>query len=51
MGIVSSTNYGLILQNPKDFYHEIHRISHFIKFNRNETQEEADGVDIDNLYL
>ena len=30
--------YGLILSNPRDFYHEIHRASHFIKFVRTTDQ-------------
>ena len=29
---VSNMNYGLILGNPKDFYHEIHRSGHFVNF-------------------
>ena len=29
---VSNMNYGLILGNPQDFYHEIHRSGHFVNF-------------------
>ena len=32
LGVVPNMKYSLILSNPKDFYHEIHRTSHFIKF-------------------
>jgi len=32
LGLVPSMKYSLILANPKDFYHELHRASHFIKF-------------------
>ena len=32
LGIVPKMKYSLILSNPKEFYHEIHRPSHFIKF-------------------
>ncbi len=44
--------YSLILANPKDFYHEVHRASHFIKFvkndneNENETNEMAEFEDV-----
>lgn len=34
LGLVPSMKYKLILSNPKEFYNEIHRVSHFIKFNR-----------------
>lgn len=37
--------YGLILSNPKDFYHEVHRSSHFIKFIRNEDKDQVDEAD------
>jgi len=39
IGLVPSLKYGLILANPKDFYNEIHRAQHFIKFNRNDEIE------------
>lgn len=45
--------YSLILANPKDFYHEIHRSSHFIKFLKNENDNDADVnemADFDDLY-
>jgi pre-mRNA-processing factor 8 len=29
---VNTMKYGLVLANPKDFYHEIHRPSHFLSF-------------------
>ena len=28
----SNMKYGIVLANPKDFYHEIHRPSHFMNF-------------------
>jgi len=52
LGLVPNLKYGLILANPKEFYHEIHRPSHFIKFNRlDEDEEEKDVVDVDNLFV
>ena len=50
MGIsqVLNMKYGLILQIPKDFYNEIHRSSHFIKFNKQD--EEKDIIDMDDAY-
>ena len=38
LGLVPNMKYGLILSNPRDFYHEIHRASHFIKFVRTTDQ-------------
>jgi len=39
LGLNSSMKYSLILANPKEFYHEYHRASHFIKFVSNDNQE------------
>lgn len=41
--------YGLKLENPKEFYHEIHRPGHFLKF---ETLQEnpQEGADRDDLF-
>jgi pre-mRNA-processing factor 8 len=39
LGLNSSMKYSLILANPKEFYHENHRTSHFIKFAGVETNE------------
>lgn len=36
LGVVPNMKYSLILANPRDFYHEIHRTSHFIKFIKQE---------------
>jgi pre-mRNA-processing factor 8 len=41
--------YGLILSNPKDFYHEVHRSSHFIKFIRNEDKDQVDDADFEDF--
>ncbi|CAD8141066.1 unnamed protein product [Paramecium pentaurelia] len=45
LGLVQQMKYGLILSNPKDFYHEVHRSSHFIKFIRNEDKDQVDEAD------
>jgi len=39
LGLNSSMKYSLILANPKEFYHENHRTSHFIKFAGVDTNE------------
>ena len=47
LGLVPSMRYKLILSNPKEFYNELHRVSHFIKFNRQDEDEDNDFVDIE----
>ncbi|GLC46153.1 Pre-mRNA-processing-splicing factor 8A [Pleodorina starrii] len=43
-----SMKYGLRLANPKEFYHEVHRPTHFLEFS---TLEDADpGVDVENHF-
>jgi hypothetical protein len=32
----SNMKYGIILANPKEYYNEVHRMAHFIKFTRYE---------------
>lgn len=41
--------YELLLSNPKEFYHEIHRPSHFLFFSQMEEHEQA-GADREDLY-
>ncbi len=51
MGVKHSPamKYGLRLSNPKEFYHEVHRPTHFLEFS---TLEDADpGVDIENHFV
>ena len=40
--------YELILSNPKEFYHEVHRPTHFLNFSNisGETAESADREDM-----
>lgn len=42
--------YELMLANPKEFYHEVHRPSHFLNF---AAMEEADnmGADREDLFV
>lgn len=50
MGVKHSPTmkYGLKLANPKEFYHEVHRPTHFMEFS---TLEDADpGVDMENHF-
>lgn len=46
MGVKHSTNmkYGLKLENPKDFYHEIHRPAHFLQFGVSDLIEDTSGT-------
>lgn len=41
--------YSLILANPRDFYHEVHRASHFIKFGKNEADNENEVNEVADL--
>lgn len=50
LGMVNTAKYALILSNPKDFYNEIHRVSHFIKFNRLNEDDNEEYVDNENLF-
>lgn len=51
LGQVPSMKYSLILSNPKDFYNEMHRTSHFIKFIRTEEENETqDNAEIEDLF-
>ena len=45
----SNMKYELMLSNPKDFYHEVHRPSHFMNFT---SIEEGDAVaaDLENAF-
>jgi len=40
LGIVSNLKYTLVPANPKEFYHESHRPSHFLRFIKSEEGEE-----------
>ncbi len=42
--------YELQLANPKDFYHEAHRPSHFISFAEFEGHDESNGADRDDAF-
>ena len=42
LGLVPQMKYSLLLANPRDFYHEIHRASHFIKFIRQDDNDNAE---------
>ena len=51
LGLVPSMKYGLVLANPKEFYHEIHRTAHFIKFIKTEeATEDGEIPDNEDLY-
>jgi pre-mRNA-processing factor 8 len=42
--------YGLRLDNPRDFYDEVHRTQHFLKFAEMEDMNEADSADREDLF-
>lgn len=43
--------YSLVLDNPKEFYSDIHRTQHFIKFtNKEEAAEEIDMADKEDFF-
>ena len=45
--------FGLCVDNPKDFYHEIHRVQHFMEFIRQQedtTEDEAQTDDRDDNF-
>ena len=41
--------YELMLANPKEFYHEVHRPTHFLNFS-NITLEEYESADSEDMY-
>jgi len=51
MGVHHNPNikYGVILQNPKDFYHQLHRPNHFLSFSTME--DTALDADRDDLFV
>lgn len=51
-GINFSENmkYQLVLDNPKDFYNEIHRTAHFLDFAKNEDEIEIETLDKENPF-
>jgi pre-mRNA-processing factor 8 len=50
LSLVQNLKFGLILENPKEFYNEIHRVSHFIRFNKGDEEEDAETIDKDDFY-
>lgn len=36
--------FGLVIDTPKEFYHEMHRTQHFLDFARNEEDETDEGM-------
>lgn len=51
MGVKHSTNmkYGVHLANPREFYHEAHRATHFLNFSSLEGNETVEGDRDDNF--
>lgn len=47
---VPEAKYNLALANPKDYYNELHRASHFISFAKSEQETELGSFDRDNYF-
>ena len=45
-----SMKYSLTLSNPKDFYNEIHRPSHFLNFAKASEEAETENYDREDNY-
>lgn len=39
LGVVNNIKYAIVPGNPKEFYHESHRPSHFLRFIKSEEEE------------
>ncbi|KAF8817981.1 pre-mRna processing splicing factor PRP8 [Cardiosporidium cionae] len=52
MGVKHSANmkYSLILDNPREFYDEIHRPSHFLQFTQMDPTAQLEGADREDLF-
>jgi pre-mRNA-processing factor 8 len=48
--LAANSKYGLILANPKEFYNEIHRTSHFLKFNESKDDKINDNADLEDFF-
>ena len=47
----ANMKYELMLANPKEFYHEIHRTQHFLQFNNFEDEgTDMASADIEDMY-
>lgn len=47
----ASMKYGLRLAPPKEFYHEVHRPTHFLEFSTIEEQEAIGEADREDLFV
>ncbi|PHJ21003.1 pre-mrna-processing-splicing factor 8 [Cystoisospora suis] len=52
MGVKHSPHmrYSLVLDTPKEFYHELHRPSHYLQFTQMEAAPESVGADREDLF-
>ncbi len=52
MGVRHEANmrYELALRNPKEFYHEVHRPSHFLNFAQVEEGADWNGSDREDVF-
>ena len=42
--------YTIVLDNPKDFYHEMHRTAHFLDFARHEDEIDAEMPEREDVF-
>ena len=47
---VNALKYNLVLANPKEYYHEIHRPSHFLNFAKTPEDLENDIIEREDNY-
>jgi pre-mRNA-processing factor 8 len=52
MGVRHDPNmkYDLMLSNPKEFYHEVHRPAHFLMFSNLEDASDGTGADREDVF-
>ena len=43
-------SFNVVLDNPKDFYHEMHRSAHFLDFAKNEDEVDIDAPDREDAF-
>ena len=48
--VIENIKYAVIAGNPKEYYHENHRPTHFLKFNRLEDDQEEEVVEKEDLF-
>ena len=50
INFTQNIKYNLILNNPNEFFHEVHRPSHFLNFMKNEDEFQNEVPDREDLF-